>query len=216
MTAYLAADRLALLHEGAWVFRGVHLEAGRGRLVAVTGRPASRHTRLLLCLAGRMRPSSGVITLAGRPASPDSLRRHVGVGSVKSVSDLEDTLHVGELLRERAAFEGRRRRRALVDGLLDRVGLDVSPKTLVRDLSTARRVRLAVASALVGAPDAVVVDGADHGVPAQERPEIWRLLRRIADDGVAVVAAGVDASTAAAHADLVAPLGVETAVDAYA
>ncbi|HEX6443576.1 MAG TPA: ATP-binding cassette domain-containing protein [Streptosporangiales bacterium] len=217
MTPYLAADRLALLREGAWVFRGVDLEADRGRLVGVTGHPSSAHTRLLLCLAGRMRPSSGVITLAGRPASPDTLRRHVGVGAVSSVSDLEDALRVGELLRERAAFEGRwRRRRGLVDGLLARVGLYVPPKTLVRDLDAAQRVRLAVASALVGAPDAVVVDGADRGVPARERPGIWRLLRGIADDGVAVVAAGVDAPAAAAHADLVVPVGVEPAVESYA
>lgn len=214
MTAYLAADRLALLHEGVWVFRGVNLEAGRGRLVAVPGHPGTAHSRLLLCLGGRIRPSSGVITLAGRPASPDSLRRHVGVGAVRSMPDLDETLRVGELLRERAAFEGRRPRRALVDGLLDRVGLDVSPRTLVRDLRGAQRVRLSVASALVGTPDAIVVDDAGHGVPPIERPEIWRLLRGIADDGLAVVAAGVDAPTAAAHADLVVPLGVEATVAA--
>lgn len=217
MTAYLAADRLALLREGAWAFRGVDLEAERGRLVAVTGPPSSGHTSLLLVLAGRLRPSSGTITLAGRPASPDMLRRHVAVGSVKSVSDLEDALHVGELLRERAAFEGRwRQRRALVGGLLDRVGLDVSPKTLVRDLDAAQRVRLSVASALVGGPDAVVVDEVDRDVPLPERPVIWRLLHGIAGDGVAVVAASLDAVAAAPHADLVVPLGVETAVDVHA
>ncbi|MBO0892012.1 MAG: ATP-binding cassette domain-containing protein, partial [Acidothermales bacterium] len=139
MTAYLAADRLALLHEGAWAFRGVDLEAARGQLVAVAGPPASGHTTLLLVLAGRMRPSSGSITLAGRPASSGALRRHVGVGAVKSVSDLQDALRVGELLGERAAFEGRwRRRRTLVRDLLIRVGLDVSEKTLVRDLDAAQ------------------------------------------------------------------------------
>lgn len=217
MTAYLAADRLALLHEGAWVFRGVDLGVARGQLVAVTGPPASGHTSLLLVLAGRLRPSSGTITLAGRPASPGALRSHVGVGAVKSVSDLEDALRVGELLRERAAFEGRwRQRRTLVRDLLDRVGLDVSPKTLVRDLDTARRVRLSVASALVGGPDAVVVDDVDRGVPLPERPAIWRLLRGIARDGVAVVAAGTDAATAAAHADLVVPLGVDVSVQVHA
>lgn len=210
MTAYLAADRLALLHEGAWVFRGVDLEAARGQLVAVTGPPSSGHTGLLLVLAGRTRPSSGTVTVAGRPASPGMLRRHVAIGAVKSVSDLGDALRVGELLRERAAFEGRwRQRRTLLRDLLDRVGLDVPPRTLVRDLDTGQRVRLSVASALVGAQGAIVVDAADHDVPDRERPAIWRLLRGIADDGGAVVAAGIETSTAAPHADLVVPLGVE-------
>lgn len=212
MTAYLAADRLALLHEGAWAFRGVDLEAARGQLVAVSGPPASGHTSLLYVLAGRMRPSSGTVTLAGRPASPGRLRRHVGIGAVKSVSDLEDALRVGELLRERAAFEGRRRHRTLVRDLLDRVGLDVSPKMLVRDLDGAQRVRLSVASALVGGPDAVVVDDVDRGVPLPERPALWGLLRGLAHDGVAVVAAGADVGTAAPYADLVVPLGVEVGV----
>lgn len=213
MTAYLAADRLALLHEGAWAFRGVDLEAARGQLVAVTGPAASGHTGLLLVLAGRIRPSSGTVSLAGRPASTAVLREHVGVGAVKSVSDLEDALRVGELLRERAAFERRwRERRTLVRGLLDRVGLAGSPRALVRDLSAAQRVRLAVASALVGRPDAVVVDDVDRGVPLPERPAIWALLRELARDGVAVIAAAGDAVTAAAHTDMIVPLGVETPV----
>lgn len=212
MTPYLAADRLALLHDGAWAFRGVDLEAGRGQLVAVTGPPASGHTSLLLVLAGRMRPSAGTVMLAGRPASPGTLRRHVGVGAVKSVSDLEDT-PVAELLRERAAFEGRwRQRRILVRDLLDRVGLDVSPRALVRDLDRAQRVRLSVASGLVGGPDALVVDDVDRGVPPAQRPALWRLLGGVARDGVAVVAAGVDGVTAAPHADLVVPFGVEVSV----
>ncbi|MEV6027158.1 ATP-binding cassette domain-containing protein [Streptomyces sp. NPDC052036] len=214
--AGLEATGLGLKGPRGEVFRGVHVTARPGSLIAVEGPSGSGRTCLLLTLTGRMRPSEGRATIGGHrlPKEMSAVRRISAVANVSGVTDLEPALTVGEHLRERALLESRfgdslrallrprdertasvRRRvdTALAAAGLDQDALPKGPRTAVRDLERLEALRLSLALALMGRPRLLAVDDADHKLSAAERAEAWDLLRSVARAGTTVLAVCTEA-----------------------
>ncbi|GGK57517.1 hypothetical protein Ppa06_15750 [Planomonospora parontospora subsp. parontospora] len=173
------------------VYRDVGLDAPAGSLTALAGQAGSGRTSLLLTLAGRMRPTSGVLTVAGQ-ARPWAIRRVAALGLVDGVNDLEGSLTVREHVHERSrGLFWNARSRARAAAALERAGLDLSPddRTLVRELGREQRVRLGVALALLDGPGLLVLDNVDAGLPGDRRDALWATLEDLAAQGLTVVAA---------------------------
>lgn len=199
--AVLHVTDLGVLGGRGPVLHGVDLSAGPGELVAVEGPSGSGRTSLLLVLAGRLRHTEGQVHVVGLPlpSAAAGVRRHVALGLVAGVNDLDDGLTVGDHLLERRLVHGRARARRAPSpvGLLDTVGLDVSPETLVRDLPPGARTQLGLALALTHRPAVVVADDVDAHCGPAERRQIWQALRRVADSGPAVVVTCLSAGATA-------------------
>lgn len=91
-----------------------------GELVLVAGEPGAGHTVLGLVLSGRMRPSTGAVHLAGRPA-PKALREQVALVDAPEVTEPEAALTLGTVIGEELAMTGRRSgRKAVADWLAER------------------------------------------------------------------------------------------------
>ncbi len=224
----LAVDvhHLSLRGPRGWVYRDVALQAAPGDLVAVQGEAGSGRTSLLLTLAGRMIPTSGIARI-GNYLVPNQLRavqRIAGLALVPGVTDLDPHLTVADHIRERLLLRGRLPRRARVAQTLAAVftpgttpgaaadpasgtaGRAPAPHTLARDLDPAQRQLLGVALALVDDPFLVLVDDVDAGLPAARQRALWQALRRVAERGVTVLATCRDAQPAAGIAGQVVRL----------
>jgi ABC-type multidrug transport system ATPase subunit len=193
------------------VFRGVHVDAAPGSLIAIEGPSGSGRTCLLLALTGRMKSSSGHATVGRHrlPEQPAAVRRISALGPVQGVNDLDPALSVAEHLRERALLERRfggslralfrpRKERAAasrerVEDALTAVGLDPEalpkgPRTSVRQLGRLEALRLSVALALTGGPPLLAVDDTDLKLSDEEREQAWSMLRSLARSGTTVLA----------------------------
>ena len=207
--AAVRAEGLGLRGPRGWVYRGVALEAEPGSLVVVDGAAGSGRTSLLLTLSGRMKPTEGLVEVAGLtlPQQAAAVRRIAALGPVPGVNDLEGALTVAEHLRERRLLHGswRHRRaqrdapRRSVEQALALAGLAVEElpdglRTPVRTLGPLQALRLSTALALLGRPRLLCVDDADDRLPAAERAAAWAMLRGIADEGTTVLAAATELS----------------------
>ncbi|HEX3788765.1 MAG TPA: ATP-binding cassette domain-containing protein [Pseudonocardiaceae bacterium] len=195
----LVAERLG--HKGGhgWAFRDVDLTLPVGGLTAIAGRSGSGRTMLLLTLAGRAKPSSGRLAVAGDTAAK-AIRAAVAVGRITGVAEPEPDLRVHDHVRELHALAGRG-----VDygWARDLVGLSAPGHTLVDDLDAARRCLLALALAVATRPRAVVLDDVDQQVDGEQQRQIWAALRAVTGAGIAVLASCVDPAVAiAADADV--------------
>ncbi|MFF3482478.1 ATP-binding cassette domain-containing protein [Streptomyces sp. NPDC002701] len=207
----VSAEDFGLRGPRGWTFRGVHVAAEPGSLIAVEGPSGSGRTCLLLALTGRMRPTEGRAEV-GRFALPKQMaavRRSSALAHVPGVTDLEPALSVAEHLRERALLQRRfggpvrgllkpRRERSAqarlrVDSALAAAGLDPrtlpkGPRTAVRDLERMEALRLSVALALIGRPRLLGIDDTDLKLGEAGRTEVWALLRSLTEAGTTVVA----------------------------
>ena len=154
-----------------------------GRITGFLGANGAGKTTTLRMILGLIRPDAGTAAIAGKPypklASP---ARTAG-------ALLQAAAHPGRTgqdhLRVLAAAAGLPGHQA--DQLLDRVGLAHAARQRAGRYSLGMRQRLALAAALLGDPDVLVLDEPANGLDPQGIRWLRDLLRTLAADGRAVL-----------------------------
>ena len=100
-----------------------------------------------------------------------ALRERLGIQLQET--QFSDKLTVGEITRLFRSFYARGR---AVDEILALVGLEAKRDARYVSLSGGQKQRLAVACALVGAPDLLFLDEPTTGLDPQSRRQLWSLL----------------------------------------
>lgn len=137
---------------------GLDLDVPRGASLGILGPAGAGKSTLVRLLAGLVRPAAGTLTVAGAPAGSVAARRRMGV--VLQEGQLYDWMTVREALAFAADLAGMSA--AEMAARID----DVATRLSVRDVLDRRaasldpptRGRVAVAQALVGNPDLLVLD----------------------------------------------------------
>lgn len=191
-----------------WGLADVHLTRGRnvalagvtvrvdpGRVTVVVGGDGAGKTSCLEVLAGLAEPDAGAVF---RPAKER-------IGYVPATAGLYEDLTVQENLDFTASAyrlpAGDRGQRA--NELLRLTGLAGARRRLCGQLSGGMRRKLAVAMALLHAPELLILDEPTTGVDPVSRAELWRLISRAAADGTAVAIATTYVNEAARAACVV-------------
>jgi energy-coupling factor transporter ATP-binding protein EcfA2 len=159
---------------GKPVLRDVELELDGGAVVVVEGPNGAGKSTLLRLVAGVSTPTAGRVDRA----------RGVTVGYAPEGLALVPGLTGGSWLRQLGLVRGRTGGAdvaAALGAVLDRP---------VMSLSHGQRQRIALAAAVDGEPDVVVLDEPTNGLDTEASAALEQLLRAAAGRGAAVVCAG--------------------------
>ena len=153
--------------------RGLDLEVHRGECFGLLGPNGAGKTTTIEILEGLLDPTFGdVEVLGGRWATDErALRERLGI--TLQETRLTDNLTVRETLVLFRSFYEKGRD---VDDLLRRVSLEDKAASRYAQLSGGQKQRLAVACALVGAPDLLFLDEPTTGLDPQSRRNLWDLM----------------------------------------
>lgn len=105
------------------LLRPTSLSFSDGRASLVVGPPGAGHTALALAVSGRLRPSSGYVTIDGE-RSPAALRRRIAAVDVAGVSEPDDEVRLSTVIGEELAMCGRRASPSAVRAYLAERGAD--------------------------------------------------------------------------------------------
>ncbi|MGW8565979.1 ABC transporter ATP-binding protein [Isoptericola sp. NPDC055881] len=181
----ITIESLTKRYGGFTAVDDVSFTARPGRVTGFLGPNGAGKSTTLRLLTGLAAPTSGTATVLGR-----------------RYADLPNPgLEVGVLLDASAQHGGRTGRETLVlaqrtmglsaarvDAVLDLVGLTrAEGRRRVRDYSLGMRQRLGIATALLGAPDVLVLDEPANGLDPAGIRWMRDLLRGFADDGGTVL-----------------------------
>ncbi|MEV5612635.1 ATP-binding cassette domain-containing protein [Streptomyces sp. NPDC052225] len=175
---------------GPWVLRGVDLDVLPGTLVRVQGTNGTGKSTLLRLVAGIDAPSAGRIT--GRPRTAYVPERFPAALPFTALGYLTHLGRVHGLVRKDAA------RRA--GEWLERFGAGGYAHTPLAELSKGSSQKVAVAQALLAAPELLVLDEAWTGLDAA-RDELDRAVAERTAAGGAVVFVDHDPRRLAGAAD---------------
>jgi heme exporter protein A len=169
------------------VLRGVDIRLTSGDALAVVGPNGAGKTTLLRVLAGLVRPSDGVVRVAGRtlqPGNPDA-RRFIGFLSHQSL--LYDELTVQENLIFTARLFGLRDPAAAARRVLEECELGSRSGERPRSLSRGLLQRAALARALVHDPRVLLLDEPFTALDAAGADRLRGVLQARRSAGVAMV-----------------------------
>jgi zinc/manganese transport system ATP-binding protein len=162
-----------------------------GEFLAVLGPNGAGKTTLLKLLLGLIQPSSGSISVFGRPPS----RGNKQIGYVPQFRDLDTGISIRVRDMVRLGLDGHRwgpglpskKREAAVDEVLDEVGaLELADASLA-ELSGGERQRVLVAQALLTDPRLLLLDEPLASLDLTREAEIVALVSRLRETRNAAV-----------------------------
>ncbi len=176
------------------VLHGVDFSVRRGETVGIMGRNGMGKTTLLKSILGLVRPPlgkmRGSVSVMGRDvtrAAPHAIAL-AGIAYVPEGRGIFPNLSVREnlVMAARAGVNGRR------DWTLERV-LGAFPRLAERlahggsELSGGEQQMLTIGRALMTNPELLILDEATEGLAPLIAREIWRIIRKIREAGIAAV-----------------------------
>ncbi|MCM2410522.1 sugar ABC transporter ATP-binding protein [Streptomyces sp. RKAG290] len=181
-------------------FAPVDLELRPGEIVGLAGLVGSGRSEILETIYGARRATAGQVTVAGRPLRPGSVRAAVAAGiglapeerKAQALLMLESvTRNVSVSSMSRFSTGGwlnrgaeRKAARAATRELSLRPD---NPDTPVRTLSGGNQQKAVLARWLLRGCRVLLLDEPTRGVDVGARAELYAVIRRLADEGLAVL-----------------------------
>jgi ABC-2 type transport system ATP-binding protein len=167
------------------VLDGVDLAVRPAEIVALLGPNGAGKTTTIEIIEGYRRPDDGVVRVLGVDPVTGGPRLHARVGLMLQGGGLDPRSTPREVLRLYAAFHDGARK---PDALLREVGLgDAVARTRIRRLSGGERQRLALALALVGEPEVLLLDEPTAGMDPEAKATTRALVAGLRDRGRAIL-----------------------------
>lgn len=182
--AVVEVDELTKSYDARTVVDKVSFSVEEGEIFAILGPNGAGKTTTVESIAGLRTPDSGRIGVFGFDPLVDRAEVRSRLGVQLQESRFQDRVKAREIVETFAAFYPDP---LDVDPLLDRLGLGDKADTLYSRLSGGQQQRVSIAVALVGRPQAVILDELTTGLDPQARRETWGLVEELRDSGVTVV-----------------------------
>jgi ABC-2 type transport system ATP-binding protein len=189
MTAVIAAEQLSKWYGPRLAVDRVSLVVERGEVMGLLGPNGSGKTTILRILAGYLRPSGGTARIAGLDVVDESLAARRRVGYVPE----DAPLYGGMGVREFLLFMGRLKGlvtaglTSAVDANTERLGLRPLSGIQIARLSRGYRQRVAIAQALLGDPDLLILDEPTNGLDPRQIIDMRELIRALARERTILV-----------------------------
>lgn len=165
----------------------VNLELPTGQTIGIIGPSGAGKTTLVRCIVGSLHISGGSISIFDQPAGSPELRKQLSY-MTQELSVYPD-LTVKENLKYFVTMAGKPKKEAgsIIDSILADVEMTNRANNLVKNLSTGQKQRVSLAIALIGRPKLMVLDEPTVGLDPVLRDKLWKLFRRLADQGITLI-----------------------------
>ena len=201
------------------VLKDVDFDAYAGKVTALVGDNGAGKSTLIKCIAGIYIAETGEITFEGKIVDIDNPRDATALGIEVVYQDLAlcDNLDIVQNM-----FLGREERTGIVlnepsmealaaktlDGLSVRTVKSI--RQVVASLSGGQRQTVAIARAVLWNSKLVILDEPTAALGVAQTEQVLKLVRRLADNGLAVILISHNLNDVFAVADYIAPLYLGT------
>ena len=179
---------------GVQALDNVDFEVAPGEIHALLGENGAGKSTLLKILSGAQKPDAGTIAFAGEEialASPHDAQK-LGIVTIYQEFTLAPNMTIAENVfigREPGPrpFINWRRMAADTRAITERLGLEVRPMALVRDLSVAEQQMVEIARALSMRSRLIVMDEPTSALSSSEVRKLFRIVRDLKREGLSII-----------------------------
>lgn len=181
---------------GVKALNGAQLTLRRGEVHALIGENGAGKSTLMKILLGIYQQDSGEILYHGKPVSfrspHDALQAgismiHQEISLIPTVSVAENIWIGRETRFTRAGIISTRRRNQEAQALLDRLGIEIDARHIVRDLNVANMQLVELARAVSYESDIIIMDEPTSSLSDKEIELLYRIIRELSQAGTAII-----------------------------
>jgi ribose transport system ATP-binding protein len=190
----LRVDGVSKRYPGVVALDDVSLEFRRGEVHAIVGENGAGKSTLIKILAGAEQPTNGTITVGGseHAALTPSLARAHGVAVIYQEFTLvttlsaSDNVFLGEYITK-GGFLDRKTMEARSAELFARLGVSISPRALVSDLTTGYQQIVEIAKSLSKDARILIMDEPSAPLTATEVEAMYQVVDALKSQGMTIV-----------------------------
>ena len=178
------------------VLSNVNLTLNKGEFIYLIGRTGSGKSSLLKTLYGELPARDGIVRVAGydltqlRKKDIPYLRRKIGIVFQDFQLLFDRTVEKNlEFVLGATGWKEPNEISKRIDEVLTKVGLADKRKSMPHQLSGGEQQGIAIARALLNDPDVIIADEPTGNLDPDTTLEVMKLLRRISENGTAVLMA---------------------------
>ena len=172
--------------------KDVNLSVNRGEILSILGENGSGKTTLMNMISGIYFPDHGQIFIDGEEVvirSPRDAFRH-GIGMIHQHFKLVDVFSATENivlgLSEEGAFDVKKSA-AKVREISEKYGFEIEPEKKIYDMSVSEKQTVEIIKVLYRGADILILDEPTAVLTPQETQKLFAVLRRMRDDGKAII-----------------------------
>jgi ABC-2 type transport system ATP-binding protein len=189
MTPVIVAEKLTKRYGSRLAVDGVSFEVNAREVLGLLGPNGSGKSTILRILTGYLRPSSGTARIAGNDVVDQAIEARRRVGYVPEDAPLYTHMRVEEFLAFMGKLKGvaEKHLARAIDQVCERLALQAVRNLSIGKLSRGFRQRTAIAQALLGNPELLVLDEPTNGLDPRQIIEMRDLVRSLAEHHTVLV-----------------------------
>lgn len=175
------------LRDRVTAVNSIDLDVRRGEVFGLLGPNGSGKSTTIKMILGLLHPTSGIVSVFGKPARDVSVKKNIGY--LPEESYLYRFLNARETLEYygKLFHQDRRKRQQRIDMLLEMVGLDKVQRRPIGEYSKGMQRRIGLAQALINDPKLLILDEPTTGLDPIGTRQIKDLILQLRDTGKTVL-----------------------------
>jgi ABC-2 type transport system ATP-binding protein len=182
MDLAVAISNLSVVLGGKKVIDNISVDIPGGRIIGLLGPSGAGKTTLIRTILGLQKFSAGKVSVLELPAGKKELRSKIGY--ISQALSIYPDLTVTENVHYFAALINAEDN---CEKVIREVELTPHKKRIVRTLSGGEKARAALAIALLGSPQLLLLDEPTVGLDPVLRQKMWHKFSQLAKQGITVV-----------------------------
>jgi ribose transport system ATP-binding protein len=186
------------------LLKGVSFSVRRGEILGFSGLVGAGRSELMEVVFGIRKPKTGTVLVAGKPvtvkSTMDAIRSDLGFVTedrketgLVLCRDIAENSNYVYWTKTKGFFKGKKASAENTDRMISRLNIRCSgPGQNVSNLSGGNQQKVALAKWLLSGAKVLVLDEPTRGVDVGARQEIYRIIRELAAEGVAIVIVSSD------------------------
>ncbi|HEY6940126.1 ABC transporter ATP-binding protein [Dokdonella sp.] len=167
--------------------RDVSLDIRRGEIFALLGPNGAGKTTLISIICGIVKASSGSVSVDGHDIVRDYRAARSAIGLVPQELSTDTFEKVFATLRFSRGLFGKAPDPAHLEKVLRELSLWDKRDSKIMTLSGGMKRRVLIAKALAHEPSILFLDEPTAGVDVELRHDMWRMVRRLRDEGATII-----------------------------
>ncbi len=192
----IKVENLTKVFPGIKALDNIQLSLRGGEVHALIGENGAGKSTLVKILTGVQPQTSGTVYLNGKPVTFRNAieAQEAGIAAIHQEASMFPELSVAEniymghhLHKGKAGPLDWKKMKKETAELLKKVGLDINPSTLVKNLSVAQRHMIEITKALSMNAQVIIMDEPTSALTNREVEDLYRIIRGLKAEGKAIV-----------------------------